>query len=180
MCLGASVLLSSCDLSQIPGLDKRLSPEDSKAIGAACRHSGRALEDCFKLNMAAHQAGVFEGWRDMNDYMIANKIETVVPQIQASSFGGRDSTSHGEEAHAEKDAAAPKSEPSQPSTDARARWTPPGVETATVTKTEEPATHGSSPTAAKEVPATPTAPPASSEPSPSRPWERKKDSKNHT
>lgn len=79
-------MLSSCDLSQIPGLDKRLSLEDSKAVGAACRHSGRALEDCFAMNPNTHPAGVFEGWRDMNDYMTANKIETVTPEIQTSRY----------------------------------------------------------------------------------------------
>lgn len=84
--IAATGMLSSCDLSQIPGLDKRLSYEDSKAVGAACRHSGRALEDCFALNPSTHQAGVFEGWRDMNDYMMANKLEVVKPEIEVSRF----------------------------------------------------------------------------------------------
>ncbi|MDX1669979.1 MAG: hypothetical protein R3194_11220, partial [Limnobacter sp.] len=87
-------MLSSCDLSQIPGLDKRLSIEDSKAVGAACRHSGRALEDCFALNPNTHPAGVFEGWRDMNDYMTSNNIETVAPKVQASKFSPGASKAH--------------------------------------------------------------------------------------
>ena len=82
----ATAMLSSCDLSQIPGIDKRLSIEDSKAVGAACRHSGRALEDCFALNPQTHQAGVFDGWRDMNDYMLANKIDNVEPEIESSAL----------------------------------------------------------------------------------------------
>ncbi len=73
--------LASCDVSSLPGVSNKLSDADSKAIGAACRHAGRALEDCFALNPEAKQAGVFEGWRDMNDYMVSNKIETVTPQI---------------------------------------------------------------------------------------------------
>src|SRR6186713_1230587 len=100
--LGGSMLVSSCDLSQIPGLDKKLSAEDSKAIGAACRHSGRALEDCFKLNPLAHQAGVFDGWRDMNDYMLANKIEVVVPQVQEASFSKEEKVTEAHDAPAEK------------------------------------------------------------------------------
>lgn len=92
--LGASGMLSSCDLSQIPGLDKRLSLEDSKAVGAACRHSGRALEDCFAMNPNTHPAGVFEGWRDMNDYMTANKIETVTPEIQTSRYSVQGQSGH--------------------------------------------------------------------------------------
>ncbi|NJM32860.1 MAG: hypothetical protein HC848_08440 [Limnobacter sp.] len=84
--LSVTSMLSSCDLSQIPGMDKRLSFDDSKAIGAACRHSGRALEDCFVLNPTAHQAGVFQGWRDMNDYMMANNLQVVAPRVEQSSF----------------------------------------------------------------------------------------------
>ena len=86
MVAGAATMLSSCDLSQIPGLTGKLSMEDSKAVGAACRHSGRALEDCFTLNPNTHQSGVFEGWRDMNDYMLANEIEVVKPEIRNSAF----------------------------------------------------------------------------------------------
>jgi hypothetical protein len=80
--VGLAFLLTSCDLSQVPALNGgRLSKEDSKAVGAACRHAGRALEDCYTLNPKTHQAGVFEGWRDMNDYMASNKIETIKPEI---------------------------------------------------------------------------------------------------
>ena len=84
MTLGALpvvLAISGCDTSTLPIVGKKLSEADSKAIGAACRHAGRALEDCFTLNPEARQAGVFEGWRDMNDYMVSNKIETITPQV---------------------------------------------------------------------------------------------------
>jgi hypothetical protein len=54
---------------------------DGKAIGGACRHAGRAIEDCYAMNKKADKASVFAGWRDMNDYMRENKIEAVAPQI---------------------------------------------------------------------------------------------------
>ena len=54
---------------------------DSKAIGAACRHAGRAIEDCYNLNKRADKAAVFAGWREMNDYMAENKIEAVTPSL---------------------------------------------------------------------------------------------------
>jgi hypothetical protein len=54
---------------------------DGKAIGGACRHAGRAIEDCYVLNKKADKASVFAGWRDMNDYMRENKIEAVAPQL---------------------------------------------------------------------------------------------------
>ena len=53
---------------------------EGKAIGGACRHAGRAIEDCYGLNRKADKAAVFAGWREMNDYMRENKVETVVPQ----------------------------------------------------------------------------------------------------
>ncbi len=53
---------------------------EGKAIGGACRHAGRAIEDCFALNKRADKAAVFAGWREMNDYMRDNKVEAVAPQ----------------------------------------------------------------------------------------------------
>jgi hypothetical protein len=83
----ASGLLAGCDmLTGALGIE---SPEkvaaardaDGKAIGGACRHAGRAIEDCYALNKKADKAAVFAGWRDMNDYMRENKIEPVAPQL---------------------------------------------------------------------------------------------------
>jgi len=55
---------------------------EGKAIGAACRHAGRAIEDCYALNKRADKAGIFAGWREMNDYMRENNIEVVQPKLQ--------------------------------------------------------------------------------------------------
>jgi hypothetical protein len=54
---------------------------DDKAVGGACRHAGRAIEDCYTLNKKADKAAVFAGWREMNEYMVENKLEPVVPVI---------------------------------------------------------------------------------------------------
>ena len=85
--LCATALLAGCDM--IGGALGIESPEkvaavreaDGKAIGGACRHAGRAIEDCYALNKKADRAAVFAGWRDMNDYMRENKIEPVAPQL---------------------------------------------------------------------------------------------------
>jgi hypothetical protein len=58
---------------------------DGKAIGGACRHAGRAIEDCYLLNRRADKAAVFAGWREMNDYMRENKIEAVAPQLTSET-----------------------------------------------------------------------------------------------
>jgi hypothetical protein len=58
---------------------------DGKAIGGACRHAGRAIEDCYTLNRRAEKASVYAGWREMNDYMRENKLEPVLPQLSTDT-----------------------------------------------------------------------------------------------
>jgi hypothetical protein len=58
---------------------------DGKAVGAACRHGGRAIEDCFTLNKRVDKAAIYAGWREMDDYMRENKLEAVVPTLGASA-----------------------------------------------------------------------------------------------
>ncbi|MDB5800121.1 MAG: hypothetical protein JWL63_1060 [Rhodocyclales bacterium] len=75
--------LAACERLGIadPAKEQAIRDEEGKAIGGACRQSGRALEDCFTLNPNANKASVFNGWKDMNDYMMQNKIETVKPEF---------------------------------------------------------------------------------------------------
>ena len=62
---------------------------DGKAVGAACRHGGRAIEDCFALNRKTDKAAIYAGWREMDDYMRENKIEPVPPTLAAASAATR-------------------------------------------------------------------------------------------
>src|SRR3954467_4075167 len=79
----AATLLAGCDMlgTNSPEKTAAARENDGKAIGAACRHAARAIEDCYSLNKKADRAAVFAGWRDMNDYMRENKIEGVPPQL---------------------------------------------------------------------------------------------------
>jgi hypothetical protein len=81
----ATVFLAGCDMLGIESAEKIAANRDAdgKAIGSACRHAGRAIEDCFAIYKKADRAAVFAGWRDMNDYMRENKIEPVAPQLSA-------------------------------------------------------------------------------------------------
>lgn len=83
----ASSLLAGCDMLGIESAEKVAAAReaDGKAVGGACRYSGRAIEDCFALYKKADRASVVAGWRDMNDYMRENKIESVAPQIAAQA-----------------------------------------------------------------------------------------------
>lgn len=55
--------------------------EEGKAVGGGCRHSGRAIEDCYAIYSWLPKESIFMGWRDMDEYMRENKIETVPPQL---------------------------------------------------------------------------------------------------
>lgn len=75
--------VAGCDMLGVDSAEKLAAAReaDGRAIGGACRHANRAIEDCYALNKKADKASVFAGWRDMNDYMRENKIEPVAPQI---------------------------------------------------------------------------------------------------
>ena len=83
----AASLLAGCDM--IGGALGLESPEkvaaareaEGKAVGGACRHAGRAIEDCYTLNKKADRPAMYAGWREMSEYMRENKIEPVVPQL---------------------------------------------------------------------------------------------------
>jgi len=75
--------LAGCDQLGIesPAQIAAVKDAEGRAIGSACRHSGRALEDCYALNKKASKAAIFSGWRDMDAYMRENHIENVAPTI---------------------------------------------------------------------------------------------------
>ena len=115
----ATTLLAGCDM--IAGQLGIESPEkvaaardaEGKAIGGACRHAGRAIEDCYVMNKKADKAAVFAGWRDMNDYMRENKIEPVAPVLAGAppaQVAKSDAPVEGDDAKA--DAEKPATKPS--------------------------------------------------------------------
>lgn len=80
----SALLLSGCDLQSIQAAmaDPKIAQREAeaKAIGSACRHGLRSIEDCYSLNEKASKAAVFAGWKEMDLYMRENKIEGVAPQ----------------------------------------------------------------------------------------------------
>jgi len=83
----ATLALSACDqVAQKMGMEDpakkeaRLEP-DGKAVGSACRQSGRAIEDCYAIYTWLPKSAIFAGWREMDEYMRENKLETIVPQL---------------------------------------------------------------------------------------------------
>jgi hypothetical protein len=87
----AAALVSGCDMLGIesPERVQAIREADGKAVGGACRHAGRAIEDCYAIYKKADRAAIFAGWRDMNDYMRENKIDAVAPQLTAQAAGAK-------------------------------------------------------------------------------------------
>lgn len=84
LCLAC--VLSGCDMLGIETADKVAARQEAegKAIGGACRQSGRALEDCYEMNRRAPKAAIFAGWRDMDGYMRENNIAVVKPMDETN------------------------------------------------------------------------------------------------
>jgi hypothetical protein len=100
---------------------------DGKAVGGACRHAGRAIEDCYTLNRRADKAAVYAGWREMNDYMRENKLEPVAPQLggetvaQAGDGEGKKSTRGADKAVEKTADKAPEKTTEKPSDKPRSK-----------------------------------------------------------
>ena len=79
----ALVCLTGCEQLGIDDPAKLLAIKEAegKAIGSACRHALRAIEDCYTLNPKAQKAAVFNGWKEMDEYMRENKLEGVAPVL---------------------------------------------------------------------------------------------------
>ena len=79
--------LTGCDMIQQqlgiedPAAKAAKADAEGKAVGGACRQSGRAIEDCYSIYSWLPKSATYEGWRDMDAYMRDNKLETVEPQL---------------------------------------------------------------------------------------------------
>ena len=75
--------LSACEQLGIDDPAKLAAAKEAegKAIGSACRHAMRAIEDCYVLNPKAQKAAVYAGWREMDEYMRENKLEGILPVV---------------------------------------------------------------------------------------------------
>ena len=74
--LTALALLGGCDALGIETASQVLARKEAegKAIGSACRHAIRSIESCFESNPKAGKSAVFEGWKEMDQYMRENSI----------------------------------------------------------------------------------------------------------
>ncbi|WP_197538502.1 hypothetical protein [Serpentinimonas raichei] len=80
--LPAFLLLSGCDMLglETPGMVTQRQAAEARAVGAACRHAVRSIEDCFASNPRLSRAEMFEGWREMDQHMRDNDIQGMPQQ----------------------------------------------------------------------------------------------------
>jgi hypothetical protein len=99
-----AALSTGCEQLGIESPEKIAAAKDAdgRAIGGACRHAGRAIEDCYTLYKKADRSAVFAGWRDMNDYMRENKIEVVAPVMAGKPAAPASAADGDEEVEAPK------------------------------------------------------------------------------
>lgn len=95
----ASSSLVGCDALGIETATQLNAKKDAeaRAIGSACRYALRGIEDCFASNGKAGKAAVFEGWKEMDQYMRDNQLVgmpadggSAKPETPAESSGGPD------------------------------------------------------------------------------------------
>lgn len=75
--LTCTLALAGCDELglETPGKLAAKKEAEGRAIGSACRHAVRSIEDCYTTNPKAPKAAVFDGWKDMDAYMRENNIQ---------------------------------------------------------------------------------------------------------
>ncbi|CAG0976629.1 hypothetical protein RHDC4_01624 [Rhodocyclaceae bacterium] len=77
-----ALLLAGCDLIALFDEQGKIDAKreaEGRAVGSACRHSGRALEECYERSPKTSKAAIYAGWRDMDAYMRENNIQVVSP-----------------------------------------------------------------------------------------------------
>jgi len=97
--------LSGCDQLGIETPQKVAEHQfaEAKAVGSACRHALRAIEDCYTLNPKADKSSVFSGWREMDEYMRENKLEGIAPVVPRPPLPGASKASAPEDAEEAED-----------------------------------------------------------------------------
>jgi len=99
--IAAASLLAGCDALGIETAPQVAAKKEAEAhaIGSACRHAVRSIEDCFKGYPKAGKAAMFAGWKEMDQYMRENQIIGMPSDPEASES----SPSKADEAEAPSD-----------------------------------------------------------------------------
>ncbi|MDR2636914.1 MAG: hypothetical protein LBB55_01100 [Zoogloeaceae bacterium] len=77
---GCEQLENRLGLESAEKKNARLEAEGT-AVGGACRQSGRAIEDCYAIYTWVPKEAIFSGWREMDEYMRENNLDTITPLL---------------------------------------------------------------------------------------------------
>ena len=123
------LLLAGCDQVGIetPAMTAAKKESEGRAIGSACRHAVRSIEDCYSKNPKAPKAAIFEGWREMDGYMRENDIAGMPYQGEAAADANKSEPQQGDskETQPAKDAASGQSAGAAKTGQAPSSATPP-------------------------------------------------------
>ncbi|MDO8932492.1 MAG: hypothetical protein Q7U97_08870 [Rhodocyclaceae bacterium] len=84
MLVSSTLLLAACEVPFLSDEEAKIEARreaEGKAIGSACRHAGRPIEECYERSPKTSKAAIFAGWRDMDGYMRENNIQIVSPDV---------------------------------------------------------------------------------------------------
>lgn len=84
---------------------------EAVAVGSGCRQAGRSIEHCYEKHETMTRAGIYQGWRDMDEYMRLNKLDT---QAAKDPIYGADRGGEAKPAGAAEAASEPASGASAP------------------------------------------------------------------
>ncbi|MCX7241031.1 MAG: hypothetical protein WCK83_00710 [Burkholderiales bacterium] len=107
--------LAGCDLAEMladPKVAQRIA--DAKAIGSACRHGMRSIEDCYALNEKHSKSAIFDGWKEMDQYMRDNKIEGIEPKAGKGLSADEEIVPDSKDSKSADAKAKPKAKPKAP------------------------------------------------------------------
>jgi hypothetical protein len=81
LCLGACDRIGDRLGLEDPARKAARADAEGKAVGGGCRQSGRAIEDCYAVYTWLPMESIYAGWREMDEYMRENGLETVRPKL---------------------------------------------------------------------------------------------------
>lgn len=129
----STLMLGGCDSLQDLLKDPVAARKEAegKAVGAACRHAGKAIENCYATNPKVSKAAIFTGWREMDVYMRENNIQVVLPEpIKPPPAPPTDQEGDGEAKAADTDKAKAEDEGDKKAADAKKKTSAGGAATA--------------------------------------------------
>jgi ATP-dependent phosphoenolpyruvate carboxykinase len=70
-----TLFISGCDYSTNINKSKEYINKQDAIAFASCKQSGKTIEDCFIIQEDISKSGIFDGWKEMEQYMRENNLK---------------------------------------------------------------------------------------------------------